>query len=151
MVFFSLMFFTLVSMFHCCWFGLFMQFYFNTLLLYTFSWNIIGCILFCVSPSWTVISVVTQRQISSASVDSDLLSLASCRHSNIQTTMYLLLAVTTTVVTFLLTLIKGFLFCWYYLSPRPPPPGHRSACLFMSICLLFCIILIKMIICVTKV
>lgn len=41
-------------------------------------------------------------------------------------TMYLTLTVTTTVVTFLFTLIKGFRFCWYYLSPAPPPPGHRS-------------------------
>lgn len=44
--------------------------------------------------------------------------------------MYPTLTVTTAVVTFLFTLIKDSLFCWYYLSPAPPqpppPPRHRS-------------------------
>lgn len=58
------------------------------------------------------ISVVTQRQISSACVYSDLLSLANHSHSDIQSnTMYITLTVTTSVVTFLFTLIKNFLLC----------------------------------------
>ncbi len=86
----------------------------------------------------------SRRQISSDHVYSDLLSLATRSPSNTQSTLNLTLTLTTTVVTFLFTLIKGFLFCWYCLSPAPPPPpGHRSTVtvsLFMSVCQLFCII-----------
>lgn len=63
------------------------------------------------SPVLVRISGVTLTQISSACAHSDLLSLANHSHSNTQSTMYLTLAVTTTVVTFLFTLIKGFLCC----------------------------------------
>lgn len=56
-------------------------------------------------------------------------------------TMHLSVTVTATVVTLLFTLIRAFLFQWYHLSP--PPPGHSTRWLWawLSVCLLFCIIM----------
>lgn len=150
--------FTLVCMFHCCYFehctwsisALYFRVTYNWL--YCILWRIntlisvqiIYMISFILSDSLPdSISVVTQRQISSACVYSDLLSWANHSHSDIQSnTMYLTLTVTTTVVTFLFTLIKDFLLYWCYLSPAPPPTGHRSTVTvyvsMSAVCVIMC-------------
>lgn len=74
------------------------------------------------------ISKASQRWISFADVYSDHLSSAHLSHSD---TEQFNVSVTTTVVTFLFTLIKDFLLCWCYLSPILPPtvpPSTGTVC-----------------------
>lgn len=66
-------------------------------------------------------------------------------------TMYQSLTVTTNVVTSLFTLIRGFLFCWYYLSPTHPPVHRSAVTVFVDVCCSVSECVREMIICVVKV